>query len=67
MSSITRIFGDEVTPERIIGETLFPEGIYNSYVFLVAEEGLYISRDYQMLTGNSEDTITFERFELKKQ
>lgn len=52
---------------RIIGETLFPEGIYNSYVFLVAEEGLYISRDYQMLTGNSEDTITFERFELKKQ
>lgn len=52
---------------QIIGETLFPESIYNSYVFFVREDGLYISRDYQMLYGNqSDDYMTFERVELVK-
>ena len=52
---------------QIIGETLFPESIYNSYVFFVREDGLYISRDYQMLYGNqSDDYMTFERMELVK-
>lgn len=49
---------------HIIGETLFPESIYNSYVFFVHKDGLYISRDYQMLYGNSEDYMTFELFNL---
>lgn len=49
---------------QIIGETLFPEAIYNSYVFFVHKDGLYISRDYQMLYGNSEDYLTFELFKL---
>ncbi len=49
---------------NIIGETLFPEAIYNSYVFFVHKDGLYISRDYQMLYGNSEDYMTFELFNL---
>lgn len=50
---------------QIICETLFPESIYNSYVFFVREDGLYISRDYQMLYGNqSDDYMTFERMEL---
>ncbi len=50
---------------RTIGETLFPESVYNSYVFFVREDGLYISRDYQMLYGNqSDDYMTFERMEL---
>lgn len=51
---------------NIIGETLFPESTYNSYVFFVEKEGLYISRDYQIGIGNqSEDYLTFELFELK--
>lgn len=50
---------------RIIGETLFPEGIYNSFVFFVHKDGLYMSRDYQMGMGNqSDDYMTFELFKL---
>lgn len=50
---------------KVIGETLFPESIYNSYVSFVNEEGLYISRDYQIGTGNqSEDFLSFELFKL---
>ena len=48
----------------IIEETLFPEAMYNSYVFFVNSDGLYISRDYQMLYGQSEDYMTFELFKL---
>ena len=51
---------------KVIGETLFPEGIYNSYVFVVAEDGLYISRDYQINFEQSEDFMTFELFSLEK-
>lgn len=51
---------------NVIGETLFPEAVYNSYVFFVHEDGLYISRDYQMLYEQSEDYMTFERFSLKR-
>lgn len=49
---------------HVVGETLFPEAIYNSYVFFVHKDGLYISRDYQMLYGNAEDYMTFELFNL---
>ena len=49
---------------QIIGETLFPEAIYNSCVFFVEKEGLYISRDYQMNYDQSEDFMTFELFKL---
>lgn len=52
---------------QIIGETLFPESIYNSYVFFVHKDGLYISRDYQMIYGQSEDYMTFELFNLVKE
>lgn len=53
---------------RLLGETLFPEGIYNSFVFLVHEDGLYISRDYRIGTAEqSEDYLTFERFELAEE
>ena len=52
---------------NVIGETLFPEGIYNSFVFFVNEEGLYISRDYKIGTAEqSEDYLTFELFQLIK-
>lgn len=52
---------------EVIGETLFPEGIYNSYVFFVHKDGLYISRDYQMMYEQSEDYMTFELFDLVKE
>lgn len=52
---------------RVVGENLFPEGIYNSFVFFVNKDGLYISRDYQIGTGEqSEDYLTFELFKLEK-
>lgn len=51
---------------NIIGETLFPESIYNSYVFFVDKDGLYISRDYQMNYEQSENYMTFELFKLDK-
>lgn len=51
---------------NVIGETLFPESIYNSYVFFVKREGLYISRDYRIGIGKqSENYLTFELFELR--
>lgn len=49
---------------NVVGETLFPEAVYNSYVFFVHKDGLYISKDYQMLYGDSEDDMTFELFHL---
>ena len=51
---------------QIIGETLFPEAIYNPYASFVSKEGLYISRDYQMNYDQSEDFMTFELFKLIK-
>jgi hypothetical protein len=52
---------------NIIGETLFPEGIFNSYVYFVHRDGLYISRDYQIGEEQSEDYLNYTCFELKKQ
>ena len=49
---------------QIIGETLFPEAIYNPYASFVSKEGLYISRDYQINYDQSEDFMTFELFKL---
>ena len=51
---------------QIIGETLFPEAIYNPYASFVSKEGLYISRDYQINYDQSEDFMTFELFKLIK-
>lgn len=51
---------------NIIGETLFPEGIYNSYVFFINKEGLYISKDYQINYNQTEDSINFDLFDLIK-
>ena len=48
---------------HVIGETLFPEGIYNSFVFFINKDGLYISRDYKIgMAEQSEDYLTFELF-----
>lgn len=51
---------------NIIGETLFPESIYNSYVFFIHSDGLYISRDYQINYDQSDDKLNFQLFDLRK-
>ncbi|MDR1880453.1 MAG: DUF4221 domain-containing protein [Tannerellaceae bacterium] len=51
---------------NIIGETLFPEAIFNSYVYFVHKDGLYISRDYQIGEDQTEDRLNYTCFELKK-
>lgn len=51
---------------NIIGETLFPEEIYNSYVYFVHEDGLYISDNYQINNDQSEDIVSFVCFDLVK-
>jgi hypothetical protein len=55
------------TVKGMIGETLFPEGIFNSGVYFVHRDGLYISRDYQIGEDQSEDCLNYTCFELKKQ
>jgi hypothetical protein len=50
---------------NIIGETLFPEGIFNSYVYFVHRDGLYISRDYQIGEDQPEDRLNYTCFELR--
>ncbi len=51
---------------EIIGETLLPDATYNTYVFFVNKDGLYISKDYQMNFNQSEDYMTFELMRLKE-
>ncbi len=51
---------------NIIGETLFPESIYNSYVFFVHPDGLYISSDYRINFDQSDDRLNFQLFQLMK-
>lgn len=48
----------------IKGETLLPEEVYNTYVYFINKDGLYISKDYQMNYDQSEDFMTFELFDL---
>lgn len=52
---------------NIIGETLFPENIYNPFVFFIHPDGLYISRDYQINFDQPEDQMNFELFKLTSQ
>ena len=51
---------------QIVGETLFPEEIYNSYVAFIHKDGLYLCKDYQMNFEQSEDFATFELLKLKQ-
>jgi hypothetical protein len=51
---------------NIIGETLFPKGIFNSYVYFVHKDGLYISRDYRIGEDQSDDFLNYTCFTLKE-
>ncbi|MBO4985756.1 MAG: DUF4221 family protein [Bacteroides sp.] len=52
---------------NVIGETLFPEATYNPYACVVTPEGLYISKDYKMLEGTSEDFTNFELWKVEEE
>ncbi|MDH6342629.1 hypothetical protein M2480_002759 [Parabacteroides sp. PFB2-12] len=51
---------------QVIGETLFPDYIYNSRLMFVREDGLYISNSHYMNPAYSDDILSFDRFELVK-
>jgi len=51
---------------QIIGETLFPEYIYNPGVMFILEDGLYISTSHVKNPDYDDDVLTFECFQLEK-
>jgi hypothetical protein len=51
---------------NIIGETLFPENIYNPEVVFVNEDGLYVSNIHTLNPAFNEDILSFQCFELSK-
>ncbi|MDR2968692.1 MAG: DUF4221 domain-containing protein [Tannerellaceae bacterium] len=51
---------------NIIGETMFPDYTYNSYLMFVHEDGLYMSNSHCMNPSYSDDILSFERFDLVK-
>lgn len=51
---------------NVIGETLFPDYIYNSTLMFIREDGLYISDSHFLNPNYSDDELSFKRFTLKK-
>lgn len=49
---------------NIVGETLFPDYTYNSFLMFIREDGLYISSSHFMNPNYSDDILSFQRFEL---
>ncbi|NDV58505.1 DUF4221 domain-containing protein [Bacteroides sp. 519] len=49
-----------------IGETIFPKYIYNSKLFFVLEDGLYISTSHIKNSNYNDDVLKFERLDLVK-
>lgn len=50
---------------EVIGETLFPDYTYNSSLWFVREDGLYISTSHFMNPNYNDDLLEFERISLK--
>ena len=50
---------------QIIGETLFPEYVYNPTVMFIREDGLYISSSHFKNPNYSDDWLTFDCFQLE--
>lgn len=49
---------------NIIGETLFPDYTYNSHLFFILEDGLYLSTSHIKNPNFSDDVLTFQRIDL---
>lgn len=50
-----------------IGETKFPDYIYNPKLILIREDGVYISDSHYMNPNFSDDVLSFQCFDLKKE
>lgn len=48
-----------------VGETVFPAYTYNSNLFFILEDGVYISLNHIKNPAYSDDTLRFQRLELK--
>lgn len=61
-----KVFSIMVLDENLesIGETLFPEYAYNSNLYFVLEDGLYLSTNHIKNPGYSDDLLTFQRIDL---
>lgn len=51
---------------NVIGETLFPEYTYNSHLFFIAEDGLYLSATHFKRSDFDENILRFQKIELEK-
>lgn len=51
---------------KVIGETLFPEYTYNSRLFFVCEDGLYLSVTHFKRLDFDENILRFQKIELEK-
>jgi len=50
---------------QIIGETLFPEYVYNPGVIFIREDGLYISSSHVKNPNYTDEMLTFDCFQLE--
>lgn len=51
---------------NVIGETLFPAYTYNSMLYFVAEDGLYLSATHFKRPDFDENVLRFQKMELEK-
>lgn len=51
---------------NVIGETLFPEYAYNSRLFFISKDGLYMSVTHFKRSDFNEDILRFQKIELEK-
>ena len=51
---------------NILGETLLPDYTYNSRIFLIRKEGIYISDSHYLNPNFSDDVLSFRKFDLVK-
>lgn len=51
---------------NVIGETKFPDYIYNSGVMMILEDGLYISDSHYLNPEFNDDVLSFRLFKLTK-
>lgn len=62
------VFSVQVIDEKfnLIGETLFPRNRFNSHIYIVSEDGFYISCNHYKNPGFTDDRLQFVRFDLEE-
>lgn len=52
---------------EMMGETLFPEYTFNPNLFMVLEDGLYLSTSHIRNPSYSDNELCFQRIDLRRQ